>query len=93
MYPQVWDTNSLVPVCTFGLPDRVFALDMSQVAAVHCLIAVGSAEPQVRLSSSCLCSPAGVCCASRQCKRLSSPPSDIQEACSTGSLMGAGEAV
>ena len=51
--PQVWDTNSLVPVCTFGLPDRVFALDMSQVAAVHCLIAVGSAEPQVRLSSSC----------------------------------------
>ena len=44
---QVWDTNSLVPVCTFGLPDRVFALDMSQVAAVHCLIAVGSAESQV----------------------------------------------
>ena len=51
--PQVWDTNSLVPVCNFGLPDRVFALDMSQVAAVHCLIAVGSAESQVRPSSSC----------------------------------------
>ncbi|CAK0762328.1 hypothetical protein CVIRNUC_002946 [Coccomyxa viridis] len=46
---KVWDTNSLVPVCTFGLPDRVFALDMSRVAAVHCLIAVGSAEPQVKL--------------------------------------------
>ena len=43
---QVWDTNSLAAVCNFGLPDRVFALDMSQVAAVHCLIAVGSAEPQ-----------------------------------------------
>ena len=43
---QVWDTNSLAAVCNFGLPDRVFALNMSQVAAVHCLIAVGSAEPQ-----------------------------------------------
>ena len=38
---QVWDTNSLTAVCNFGLPDRVFALDMSHVAAVHCLIAVG----------------------------------------------------
>lgn len=45
---QVWDTNSLASVCNFGLPERVFALDMSKVAAVHCLIAVGSAEPQAR---------------------------------------------
>ena len=45
---QVWDTNSLVAVCNFGLPDRVYALDMSEVAAVHCLIAVGNAEPQAR---------------------------------------------
>ena len=82
--PQVWDTNSLVPVCTFGLPDRVFALDMSQVAAVHCLIAVGSAEPQVRLLPSCPL---------QSCRRLTSRPSSVQEACSTGSLMGAGEAV
>ena len=48
---QVWDTNSLASVCHFGLPDRVFALDMSEAAAVHCLIAVGSAEPQACFAS------------------------------------------
>ncbi len=51
---QVWDTNSLAAVCNFGLPDRVFALDMSQVAAVHCLIAVGSAEPQASAYPLCI---------------------------------------
>ncbi len=50
---QVWDTNSLTAVCNFGLPDRVFALDMSHVAAVHCLIAVGSAEPQASAQPLC----------------------------------------
>ena len=44
---QVWDTNALVVACSFTMPVRVFALGMSHVAAVHCLIAVGGGEPQV----------------------------------------------
>ncbi len=43
----MWDTNALVAACSFALPERVFALGMSHVAAVHCLVAVGSGDPQV----------------------------------------------
>jgi hypothetical protein len=45
---QVWDTNALVVATSFTLPVRVYALGMSHVAAVHCLIAVGGGDPQVR---------------------------------------------
>ena len=71
---QVWDTNSLASVCHFGLPDRVFALDMSEVAAVHCLIAVGSAEPQACFASHLIIATKRFCAAQMTSHVKYTPP-------------------
>ena len=46
---RAWDANTLQPACTFFLAARVHCLAMSPVAAAHCLVAVGSEDPQVQL--------------------------------------------
>ena len=44
---QVWDTNRLEVVVPFALPARVYAVALSPVASSHCLVAVGTGDPQV----------------------------------------------
>lgn len=44
---KVWDANSLAVAAAFSLSGQVHAVAMSPCATSHCLVAVGSAEPQV----------------------------------------------
>ena len=44
-----WDTNTQQRVCTFEIPAKVYAVSMAPRATSHCLVAVGSGSPQVRL--------------------------------------------
>ena len=50
---QVWDANLGQVACSFTLPDRVYGVAMSAVAATHCLVAVVGGDPHVKL-----CDPA-----------------------------------
>ena len=45
---KVWDANALDVAASFSLGGRVHAVAMSPIASTHCLVAVGSAEPQAR---------------------------------------------
>jgi DNA excision repair protein ERCC-8 len=44
-----WDANTQQRVVTFEFPEMVYAASMAPHAASHCLVAVGSGDPQVRL--------------------------------------------
>ncbi|XP_071485001.1 DNA excision repair protein ERCC-8-like [Diadema antillarum] len=46
---KVWDTNALVPAERFVLRKPVYCHHMSPVANKHCLIAVGTSNPQATL--------------------------------------------
>ncbi|KAG7667760.1 putative WD repeat-containing protein ATCSA-1 [Nannochloris sp. 'desiccata'] len=46
---KVWDANTLTVGGTFSIGAPVFAVAMSPAAVSHCLVAVGSAEPDVLL--------------------------------------------
>lgn len=46
---KVWDTNTTQVVMDFKMPGKVYGTAMSSVATTHMLIAVGSADVQVRL--------------------------------------------
>jgi len=46
---KVWDANALELACSFPIGAAVHALAMSPVASEHCLVAVGSEEPDVTL--------------------------------------------
>lgn len=43
----MWDANTLAVAAGFSLSSRVHAVAMSPAATAHCLVAVGSGEPQV----------------------------------------------
>ena len=46
---QVWDTNQQMVACKFEFSDRIFGVGMSPLASSHCLVAVASDDPTVKL--------------------------------------------
>ncbi|CAD7702734.1 unnamed protein product [Ostreobium quekettii] len=46
---NLWDTNRMELACQFEMGSRVYGVAMSPVASTHCLVAVGTEGPHVKL--------------------------------------------